>query len=107
VGLQKLELNSQLLDQVAAQLTTGLDSFNERLAQIARQQLYPGHGYRTGKTQRSTQRIPARRSGNLIEGGVESYDVQYSLFVHGRYRYIYVGLEQLMASAPSVIAGKP
>lgn len=99
-------LGDQVLAQITAQLTGGLTTFNEQLAGAARDKLYPGHGYLTGRLKGSIRPSATRASGAGIEGSVGAFGVEYSLIVHARYRYILDALDQLQGSAVRTISGR-
>lgn len=55
---------------------------------MAKQELYPGHGKRTGTLQRSIGTVPAQRRGLRIVGGVATRGVPYARIIHRRYEYL-------------------
>lgn len=96
----------QVKEQIAERLRAGVDGFNLEVVTQSKQNLYPGHGYRTGALQRAITRTYAHReSQNKIVGTVRVDGIRYGLIVHGKYRYIVEALLALAADAPRRIGG--
>ena len=101
-----LQWNNQLSEQIAAKLSGGLTRFNERLAANAKQQLYPGHGYRTGRLRGSLAQIqPPHLVGSTLVSSVGTPGVPYGLNIHFRYDYIVGTLHDMAGSALGIITG--
>jgi hypothetical protein len=102
----RVTLNPRLLDEIAANLMSGLDRFNEELVQRSKANLYPGHGLLTGRMQAALGRRGAVRNGLRIEADVGVYGVLYSLLVHLRYyQFVTDALEAMLPEAPRIIGG--
>lgn len=91
--------------EISQKLASGLNSFNEQLASRSAQNLYPGHGYLTGRLKASTTNRQVRIEGTRIIGSVGSFGIAYGMFVHGKYNYIVESLHELQSGAASTITG--
>lgn len=92
-----------VFEQVVEGLIAGLDEVNDRIVGEAQQELYPKHGVLTGRLRRSLQRVPARRQGNKVVGGVGAAGVIYARPVHKLYRYFTIGLDRVRPKAPEIL----
>lgn len=98
-------LGQEVSKAISQKLASGLNKFDEQLAARARTNLYPGHGYLTGRLQSSTTNRQVRIEGGNLVGAVGSYGIRYGVYVHNRYDYIIDALHELQGSAASTIAG--
>ena len=100
----KLTWNGDEVSQLISQrLSNGLDKFNEQIAVRARQKLYPGHGYDTGRLQTSTTNRQVRLEGTRLAGSVGSFGIWYGMYVHNRYDYIVDTMLEMQSSAIGII----
>lgn len=93
----------QLTSTIAGQLIAALDEIDLRIEGTAKEQLYPGHGKRSGVLQRAIQHTPAHRQGNRIIGGVGTKGAPYAAVQHRRYRYLTIGLQRWRGSALTIV----
>lgn len=96
-------LGDQVSQQISAKLASGLNRFDEQIAVRARQKLYPGHGYLTGRLQTSTTHRQVRLEGNRLVGSVGSFGIWYGMYISRRYDYIVQSMEELRANAVEII----
>lgn len=90
----------------AAFETAAVDALNEidgRIVTESQKELYPGHGKRTGRLQRSIQADPAVSSGGRVRGRAGSRGVRYARGIHNRYEYMTKGLRRVAPKAPAIL----
>lgn len=94
-----------LYEQRANQISAAMQEFSLQLETAAKQELYPGHGVRTGTLRRSITAIPIRREGTKIRGGVGAgaESRRYSKVIHARYRYITNPFERIRPKFRSIL----
>lgn len=94
----KLEwAGKQVREAIVPGLLAKLDGAASEGALVARQELYPGHGYKTGELQKSVVPIPATYDGNRIVAGFRTRRI-YALFVEARYGYLKKGRAAMIAA---------
>ena len=72
----------------------------------ARQNLYPGHGYLTGRLQSSVTNRQVRVEGELLVGAVGAYGVKYGAYVHELYyKFILDAFDEIRGNAIHIITG--
>lgn len=94
----------QVVQQIAQKAADGLTEIDRRIADEAKAELYPGHGYRTGRLQGAIQGDAGRVEGLKVRGKVGVRGVPYALRIHKRYQYIWRGLERVRPRARGIIS---
>ena len=91
--------------QISQKLASGLNKFDEQVTRRAKANLYPGHGYDTGRLQASVTNRQVRMEGELLVGAVGAYGIKYGMRIHDLYQFIEKALEDERGNAISIIAG--
>lgn len=101
----KLNWRGKILkQQFQAAAIDALSEIDLRIEATAKAQLYPGHGKLYGPMQRSIEGEQGRVSGKRIIGRVGTKGIPYARRQHRRFRYIYIGLEDVKPQAPAILA---
>lgn len=88
--------------EITARAARALTEIDLRIVGAAQQELYPGHGVRTGTLRRSLTDAPVRTESRRILGSVGT-TIIYALPVHKRYRYFTKAFQKVKAQAPAII----
>ena len=98
-------LGKEVSQAISQKLASGLNKFDEQVARRAKANLYPGHGYLTGRLQTSITNRQVRMEGSLLVGAVGAYGIKYGMRIHDLYQYIEKALEDERGNAISIIGG--
>jgi len=98
-------LGKEVSQAVSQKLASGLNKFDEQVARRAKTNLYPGHGYVTGRLQASVTNRQVRTEGELLVGAVGAYGIKYGMRIHDLYQFITQALEDERGNAISIIGG--
>ena len=89
--------------KIAQAAVDALTEIDLKIETRAKQELYPGHGKKTGTLQRAIQGEPGRIDGTRARGKVGVKGVPYSLRIHKLYEYIYAGLREVKPQAVAIL----
>jgi len=92
--------------QIAAACADALTEFDMRVEAAAKQELYPGHGKRTGTLQRAIQGEAARVEGDRVVGSIGVKGVVYALVIERLYQYIHNGFEKVRPTFGAILRSK-
>ncbi len=104
MGVKLTWNGKKVSQQVVAGIVDGLTEVDQRIETEAKQELYPGHGVRSGTMRREIEGETARVVGDTVRGAVGVKGVKYALRMHKRYQYIVKGFRRVQPQAKAIIA---
>lgn len=96
-------LGQQVTAEIAQRAVDALTEIDLRIESEAKQQLYEGHGKRTGNLQRAIIGEAATQQGSRVVGVVGVKGVPYAMRIHDRYGYITEAVDQVKGQALDIV----
>lgn len=89
---------------IGERIVEAVTEIDGRIEARAKEELYEGHGKRSGNLRRAIQGAVARIEGTKVKGEVAVRGVPYALRIHKLYRYIVIGYEEVAPRALDIIS---